>query len=259
MNFGFVDPWHLYLPRESGHVISLMGSGGKTSLLVSLARIYGELGQPVVVTTTTMSEPVPGIEPVELGELEKLGPDRLPEVFFLHGGRAPDGKWTGLPPETVDELGKSFPDHVVLAEVDGSAKLPVKLHRPGEPVWPGRTSLAIVVMGTAAVGSQTSEVLHRHGRIKWPPLEELEAWSVWEWDHALTLLLEPGGYLSKVPDGVPIVLALTGLEDQADSIGLFDFVGRAMADARLPLIMFCDLAADPPVIRTACRQEGEDR
>jgi len=258
VNFGFINPWHLFLPRETGHVISLMGSGGKTSLLLSLADVYQEMAQSVVLTTTTMSEPISGVEAVEFRELEKLDPDRLPEVFFLHGGLAPDGKWTGLPPETVDELGGSFPDRIVLAEVDGSAKLPVKLHRPGEPVWPDRTSLAIVVMGTAAVGAQTAGVLHRFGRVKWPPLQELEAWTVWEWDHALTLLLEPGGYLSRVPEGVPCVLALTGLEDQADSIGLFDFVGRAMADTRIPMIMFCDLAAETPVIRTACRQEGGD-
>jgi probable selenium-dependent hydroxylase accessory protein YqeC len=256
VNFGFVDPWHLFLPRDTGHVISVMGSGGKTSLLVSLADFYKGLDQSVVLTTTTMSEPISGVEALEFRELGKLDPDRLPERFFLHGGLTADGKWAGLPPDTVDELGGLLPDHIVLAEVDGAAKLPMKLHRQGEPVWPGRTSLAMVVMGTAAVGSRTEGILHRFGRVQWPPLQELEGWTVWEWDHALTLLLEPGGYLSRVPEGVPCVLALTGLKDQADSIGLFDFVGRAMADTRVPLIMFCDLAADPPVIRTACRQEG---
>jgi len=162
----------------------------------------------------------------------------------------------GLPPETVDELGGLLPDRIVLVEVDGAAKLPVKLHRKGEPIWPARTSLAIVVMGTAAVGSRTAEILHRFGRVDWPPLTDLEAWTVWEWDHALTLLLEPGGYLSRVPEGIPCVLALTGMEEQPDSIGLFDFVGRAMENSRLPLTMFCDLVADQPVIRTAGNRES---
>jgi probable selenium-dependent hydroxylase accessory protein YqeC len=256
VNFGFVEPWHLFLPREAGHVISLMGSGGKTSLLQVFADVYREVAMPVVLTTTTMSEPVPGLELVELAELDQRDSAGLPDVFFLHGGRTSDGKLAGLPPETVDELGGLLPDRIVLVEVDGAAKLPVKLHRKGEPVWPARTSLAIVVMGTAAVGSRTAEILHRFSRVDWPPLADLEAWTVWEWDHALTLLLEPGGYLSRVPEGIPCVLALTGMEEQPDSIGLFDFVGRAMENSRLPLTMFCDLAADQPVIRTAGNRES---
>jgi probable selenium-dependent hydroxylase accessory protein YqeC len=256
MNFGFVEPWHLFLPREAGHVISLMGSGGKTSLLRSLAAVCRARAMPVVLTTTTRSEPVPGVSPVEWTALDKLGADALPELFFLHDGVTADGKWEGLAPAAVDELGGRFPERIVLVEVDGAAKLPVKLHRSGEPIWPGRTSLAIIVMGTAAVGSATGDVLHRFGRQSWPPLQGLESWTIWEWDHALTLLLEPGGYLSRVPPDVPCVLALTGLSAQPDAIGLFDFVGRAMADPRLPLTVFCDFGADPPIFRTACRRDG---
>jgi probable selenium-dependent hydroxylase accessory protein YqeC len=254
LSFVFADPWHVFLPRDPGHVIGLMGSGGKTTFMCLLAEVYLEEGVQVVLTTTTRTEPVPGFEPLEFSALTKTA--ELPDRLFLHSGSGPDQKWQGLCPDQVDELGGLLPDRMILVEVDGSAKMPVKLHKPGEPVWPGRTSLALVVMGTAAIGSKTGEVLHRFGRHFWPPLVGLQEWTVWEWDHALTLLLDQGGYLSLVPEGVPAVLALTGMDEQQDSIGLFDFVGRAMADTRVPLIMFCDLAADPPVIRTACRQEG---
>ena len=257
MNFGFVDPWHQFLPREAGHVISLMGSGGKTSLLQNLAEVYQEIGLPVVLTTTTRSEPLSGVEALDVAELDKEDTDRLPDVFFLHGGLTTDGKWDGLPPETVDKLGRLLPNRIVLVEVDGAAKLPVKLHREGEPVWPGRTSLAILVMGTAAVGSQAGEILHRFGQVDWAPLADLKTWTVWEWDHALTLLVEPGGYVSQVPEGIPCVLALTGMGEQADSIGLFAFVGRAMENPRLSLTMFCDLEGDQPVIRTAYNEESD--
>lgn len=254
MNFNFVDPWHLFLPREAGHVISLMGSGGKTSLMRVFAEVYRDIAIPAVLTTTTMSEPVSGVEAVEFVELEKRDPAGLPDVFFLHDGLTSDGKLTGLRAGTVDQLGGMLPDRIVLTEVDGSAKLPVKLHREGEPVWPTRTSLAIVVMGTSAVGAKTGEILHRFDRMDWPPLAEMKAWTIWEWGHSLTLLLEPGGYMSRVPEGIPCVLALTGMGGQPDSIGLFDFVGRAMESPRLPMTMFCDLGADQPVIRTACDQ-----
>jgi len=258
VNFGFIEPWHQFLPREAGHVISLMGSGGKTSLLQSFSEVYREIALPVVLTTTTRSEILPGVEAVEVSELDKVDRDRLPNVIFLHGGLTSDGKWAGLQPGIVDELGRLLSDRIVVVEVDGAAKLPVKLHRQGEPVWPGRTSLAIVVMGTAAVGSQVGDILHRFGQMDWPPFTDLKAWTVWEWDHALTLLLEPGGYVSRVPEGIPCVLALTGMGEQPDSIGLFDFVGRAMENSRLPLTMFCDLLGDQSVIRTAYNEESGD-
>ena len=258
MKFEFVDPWHLFLPREPGHVISLMGSGGKTSLMRSFASVYAELGVPVVLTTTTRNEPLAEIPAVEFEQLREQDAGSLPSVFYLHGGLDADGKWIGLPPEKVDDLGGLFPDRIVLAEVDGAAKMPFKLYRENEPVWPGRTSLAIVVMGTAAVGSETGAILHRFGRVDWAPLGNLESRSLWDWDHTLTLLQKGGGYLSQVPESVPCVLALTGMDQQQDSIGFFDFVGRAMAHERLPLAMFCDLAADPAVIRTVCQQESDE-
>ena len=258
MSFGFVEPWHLFLPRDGGHVISVMGSGGKTSILRAFAGTYRDLGIPVVVTTTTRSEPLPGMPAMNFSELEHADCGALPDVFFLHGGVTGDDKWAGLAPAAVDALGGRLPDRVVLVEVDGSASLPVKLYRDDEPVWPRRTSLAVVVMGTAAVGSPTGEVLHRFGVVDWPPLAGLKEWTVWEWDHARTLLLSGGGYLSRVPAGIPCVLALTGMDVQADSIGLFQFVGQTMENERLPLTMFCDFGQTEPVIRTACNLAPEE-
>jgi hypothetical protein len=112
-------------------------------------------------------------------------------------------------------------------------------------------------MGTAAIGCPARDVVHRFGREACRALDSHEEWTPVEWDHAADLLLGDGGYLPRVPVGVPAVLALTGLDEQADSIGLFGFAGRAMEDARLPLVIFCDLAADPPSLRTACRNDGD--
>jgi probable selenium-dependent hydroxylase accessory protein YqeC len=257
LNFGFVDPWHMFLPREGGHVIGVMGSGGKTSLLLAMAEMYRKIPLPVVLTTTTRSEMLPLVPSVEYGELSDREISEMPDVFFLHGGTTSDGKWSGLSSDQVDALGGIFPDRVILVEVDGAARFPVKIHKDDEPVWPSRTSLGIVVMGTSAVGSKTEDVLHRFGTRDWPPLADLKSWTVWEWSHALDLLLKPGGYLARVPEGIPCVLALTGMDEQPDSIGLFEFVGQAMDNPRLPLTMFCDFGQDEPVIRTACNEEDD--
>lgn len=247
----------MFLPQEPGHVISLMGSGGKTSLMLAIACVYRESGQPVVLTTTTRCEILEDIPSFTFVELSDRTPPELPGLFFLFDHVDADNKWSGLTPAQVDGLGGLLPDRIVLAEVDGAGKFPMKLHRSGEPVWPGRTSLGIVVMGTRAVGSQTGDVLHRFGREAQSALGKLQPWTVWEWDHALALLQGEGGYLSRVPAEVPCVLALTGLDEQPDSVGLFDFVGRAMAHPRLPLVMFCSLGSETPLIRTACLEGSE--
>ena len=45
--------------------------------------------------------------------------------------------------------------------------------------------------------------------------------------------------MDQVPPDVPVILALTGLDEQPDSIGLFEFAGQAMADGRLPIVLLC--------------------
>ncbi len=101
-------------------------------------------------------------------------------------------------------------------------------------------------------------VVHRLGRPGVLDPVGVGADEVWQWDHALALLTAPGGYLDHVPAGVPAVLALCGLEEQPDSVGLFDFTARAMADPRLPLVLFCHRDERGLSLRAACRREAGD-
>jgi len=144
---------------------------------------------PVAVTTTTRTEALqwPGLRLADWEDVE--GCRGEPFLFVRRGGLA-DGKWRGLEAAEVDRLGRLLPDHVVLVEADGAAKLPLKLHRDDEPVWPGRTSLAILVMGLSALGLPLAAALHRHGRIAapWLPSEPDAAWT---WDLLLRLLAGP--------------------------------------------------------------------
>jgi len=257
LNYFFLKHWHEFLPREAGHVVALMGSGGKTSLMRAMADVLAAENIPVVWTTTTRTEPLEGVPVMDRAELTTAKAMDLPLVFFLREETLPDGKWAGLKPEDVDALDTLMPDHLVLVEVDGAAKLPLKVHRDDEPIWPARTSLAVVVMGVGAVGSKVGEVVHRFGRQASPALEQHKDWTLLEWDHMAALILEDGGYLSKVPDEVPAVLAMMGLAEQDDSIGLFGFAGRAMEDPRLPLVILGELASEEPSLRTAVRDDDD--
>lgn len=149
------------------------------------------------------------------------------------------------------------PDRVVLVEVDRAEGFPVNLPAAGRPVWPPRTSLVLLVLGVGAVGSRAGDAVAGFAP-EAPLLAGLGRDDPLEWDHLARILLEPGGCLDQVPAGVPAVLVLAGLADQPDAIGLFDFVGRAMADPRLPIVVLGDPAADPPVLRAACRAEERE-
>jgi hypothetical protein len=54
-----------------------------------------------------------------------------------------------------------------------------------------------------------------------------------------------------------VVLALAGLEQQPDSVGLFEFTGRAMAHPRVPLVLFCSRLEDGLSLRAAWRDEED--
>ncbi|MFH2053961.1 MAG: selenium cofactor biosynthesis protein YqeC [bacterium] len=257
MDFAFLDPWSDFLPREGGHLIGISGSGGKTSLLKALAAHYGKDGVPVLLTCTTRTEPVDGVPAWALDEAP--APADLPPVAYLHGGPGTGGKWEGLAPGVVDDLLARHPDRIVIAEVDGSAKTPLKLYKPGEPRWPAATSLAVVMMGAQAVGSSAGGNLHRLGGEGVTPaiLRDLPPFTVIEWTHLQTLLTGEDGYLARTPPGVPVVLGLAGLDQVADSIGLFEFAGFAM-NSGVPLALFCSGGEEGYTFRTAYRTAWPD-
>lgn len=256
MNFGFVDPWHDFLPRAGGHVLSFMGSGGKTTLMQTVAAVYAAEGFPTVLATTTRSEILPELEAVSWEQLQATDRGGLAATVFVHAGTDAEGKWRGLTAGQVDALGGLLPERVVLAEVDGAAKHPLKLYRANEPVWPERTSMAFVVLGVAAVGARPDSAVHRWGRIPYAPLADLADHGPLEWRHLARLLDCEGGYLDQVPPQVPAALVMAGLADQDDSIGLFEFVGRAMENPQLPLALFCTLGPEGLAVRTAYAERG---
>jgi probable selenium-dependent hydroxylase accessory protein YqeC len=256
-DYRFLQPWSAFLPRDGGHVVSLFGGGGKTSLLRIFARVYRDLGVPILLTTTTRSEPVQeaGLTVTEWDGRGASAVVPSAPCVYVHAGAGPDGKWRGLTPEQLEGLGLAHPGRVILVETDGSAKLPVKLHRPDEPLWPRQTSLAVAVVGLAALGRPVREVLHRHGRLPVPWHPGLAGESIWTWDHFEDLLIGPGGYLERIPRPVPAMLALTQMGSQRDSPGLFGFVGRVMSRTEIPLVLLGELAGETTSLQTVCRIE----
>ena len=256
--FMFLDQWHEILPREGGHVVSVFGGGGKSSLLEAMCAALVDAGVPVCVTTTTRTEPLdwPDLVVLEHADLAAGVAAPAGAPLFVRGGED-GGKWLGIAPEEVDALGGLLPGHVVLVEADGSAGLPLKLHDAGDPALPARTSLAVAVVGLSAVGREPAAALHRYGRADAGHVGLGDGEPV-AWEHLLNLLERPRGYLGRVAEGVPIMIALLQMDENDDAIGLFETVGAVMERLAVPVVLLGDTSGPEPRLRTACRIEDDD-
>lgn len=130
-------------------IVSLVGGGGKTSLLFALAKSLAESGRAVLCTTTTrMLRPAAADWlRVDLRETPEYAPVAGLAHFVARPPSAADNKVHGYPPETIDELRIRNPRAWILVEADGAAGRPIKAPAAHEPVIPQGTVLVIAVIG----------------------------------------------------------------------------------------------------------------
>ena len=107
---------------EKGHVISLVGGGGKTTLMYNLAAHCARKGWRVLAATTThIMQPPGGVwaqTDAELFRLWKCG------SYAVAGTAAHGGKLTA-PPQAQLERWMTLAD-IVLIEADGAKRMPCK-------------------------------------------------------------------------------------------------------------------------------------
>lgn len=131
------------LGLEHARLVALCGAGGKTSLMLALAREWAAAGERVLVTTTTK---------LAAGEAEDL-----PEgVSISHRGRS-GGKLLGHPPAHIDEMKRAGRFDRLLVEADGSRRRPLKAPAAHEPVIPSTSDAVIVVAGMSGLGLPLSD------------------------------------------------------------------------------------------------------
>jgi probable selenium-dependent hydroxylase accessory protein YqeC len=144
-------------------VISLVGGGGKTTLMFALAREIVTNRPTVITTTTTKIWKPTGIETyliVDADEerlvsrtIDSLGKYRH---VTLASEQLPDGKLKGITRELVDVLIGLDEIHHVIVEADGAAGKSIKAPNDFEPVIPWSTSLVIPILGLDALGKRLS-------------------------------------------------------------------------------------------------------
>ncbi len=150
---------------KPGEVISLVGGGGKTTLMFALARELASSGSCVITTTTTkIFEPLPSQTPLLLLEADEAEMIRLLlqnmdkyRHITLASERLASGKLNGINPDLVVRLAEVNRVSYIIVEADGAAHKSLKAPNPTEPVIPYNTSLVIPIVGIDAVGCRLTE------------------------------------------------------------------------------------------------------
>jgi probable selenium-dependent hydroxylase accessory protein YqeC len=155
---------------ERHRYVYLIGGGGKTSLMYTLARVLGSTGHSVITTTSTricypqpMESDRAVVAPFDADLVDRL---RVELANRRHITVAPsllpgEQKLCGFNPDDLDALALARVADYVLVEADGAAGRSLKTHRDYEPVLSGHADLVIIVIGVDCLGQPMND-LHVH-------------------------------------------------------------------------------------------------
>jgi probable selenium-dependent hydroxylase accessory protein YqeC len=146
-----------------GQLVSLVGAGGKTSLMYALGRDLAALGHPVLLTTTTRIMYPPAGEAANLvvGEETEatlaLIEARLGGMRLVLAGRARiDSKLAGFSPSFLEEIRRRMGALTIVAECDGARGKSLKVPREHEPPVAPSTDVMVVIVGADCLGKPLS-------------------------------------------------------------------------------------------------------
>ena len=139
-------------------VTALIGGGGKTTLIYTLAEELRRHGTVIVTTSTHIQRPEQ--YPV------LTAADDVAAALAAHGAvcvaaETAEGKLCA-PPLSFETLARLA--DFVLVEADGSKRLPLKAHAPHEPVIPANARQTVYVVGADGFGRPIRQVCHRPER-----------------------------------------------------------------------------------------------
>ena len=191
-------------------VTALVGGGGKTTLMLRLARELAQTGARVIVTTTTHIFPPEGIATTNPATLEEARAALARESLACFGQPAEDGKLS-TPEISISEM-ERVADYV-LVEADGAKRLPLKATAEHEPVIPNETRLVIAVAGLDGAGKAMHETVFRPARYA-ALCGKLEEDLVTPREIAL-VLAHAEGQRKSVPPGARFAVLLNKADDEA--------------------------------------------
>lgn len=191
-------------------ITALVGGGGKTTLMLRLARELAQTGASVIVTTTTHIFAPDGIPTGNPANADEVTHALLLEPLLCLGKPATDGKLSA--PDLPISALKNLADYV-LVEADGAKQLPLKAPAEHEPVIPRETRLVIAVAGLDGAGQKIRDAAFRPARYA-ALCGKAETGEVSAQDIA-RVLTHPHGQRKGVPTGARFAVLLNKADDEA--------------------------------------------
>lgn len=134
-------------------VVSIVGAGGKTTLMFSLAGMLSRKSKVLVTTTTKIYVPEPGqYDFIAIGRsnFDKYNRVSANGIYVYGNAVSDDNKLLGLSTEDVDRLAPFF--DYILVESDGARRKLVKGWGENEPVICSSTTHTVGVLNLNALG-----------------------------------------------------------------------------------------------------------
>ena len=138
-------------------IISVIGAGGKTSLINMLAKELKSYGT-VIITTTTHIYPFSDYKVFTDYDEETVKAELSNKKCVCIGKACDNGKLTA-PDVSIDTLSQLA--EFVLVEADGAKHMSFKAHDAFEPVIPKSSCKTILVIGVDSIGEKIEKVVHR--------------------------------------------------------------------------------------------------
>lgn len=234
--FGLVDA----LSVGKGDVVSLVGAGGKTTVLYALSMELRRRGLSVVATSTThmqMPRTAATAPPLVVVDEEdnwlatvKTRLARYGSVTVI-ANRARQDKMRGLEPVMIDPL-RSLADCVVI-EADGARGRSLKAPADHEPALADETTLSVVLVGLDVLGKTLDEKhVHRVEIVK----SLAKAAPASEVTEEVVVACVVDGYFGKLPRGGRKIVFLNKASDER--LRAAELLGRALLRAGAPEVVF---------------------
>ncbi|MCX7919091.1 MAG: selenium cofactor biosynthesis protein YqeC [bacterium] len=234
-------------------VVSIIGTGGKTTLMYRLAKELVTRKHTVITTTTTKIYPPEPEQSPCLIEVSKITADKIRFInglinkerhITLTAGRNQEDKLVGFKPSVIDKLVNQLQPDYLLIEADGARGKSLKAYRLEnpqsviqnskpksailnlkshiEPVIPRSTTLCILVIGWDVLGKPLNErYVHRAKLLA--NLIHAQLNSNISIAHIIDALCLPGGYISRVPTKCTLTVFINKVEVERNSKNLVDF------------------------------------
>lgn len=237
---------------ENG-VVSIVGGGGKTSVMFRLAAELPSKYRVLITTTTKIYPPSREKHPCFCIKEKDFSKEDL--ICCLQAGERPvlgseitpqHNKLNGVEPDFLAQLqGEGLVDFILI-EADGSKGRPLKGHRALEPVIPAITTQLVIVIGADIFGKRLdSEYVHcpeivadlTGQRLGTPIQPEIIA----------RLITHPQGIMATSPPGAEKLVIINKMDCLQSQEPAYE-TARHLLHAGISKVILCSVQSPDPVI-----------